>query len=127
MPSRHRFLTVLLLISAAVPASRPVAAQRDPSVVGLQLGFARASIESFALAGTSTTLTLPDARDGAHVGVYFRQRLLPVVWLQPELNFVLKGGAESFPGTGKVELELGYLELPLIYMEIGRASCRERV
>ncbi len=114
MPWRLRLPTALLLLLAAIPASRPLAAQRDPSVVGLQLGFARASLQSFALAGTTTTLTLPDARDGAHVGVYFRQRVLPVLWLQPELNFVLKGGAESFPATGKVELELGYLELPVM-------------
>lgn len=113
MPS-PRVLATLLVAGALGLGPRALEAQRDPSVVGLQLGFARASLESFALSGASGTLSLPDARDGAHVGVYFRQRLLPVVWLQPELNFVLKGGAEQFAGTGTVELELGYLELPMM-------------
>ncbi len=109
MPLRRLCLSALLLL--LLPAS--AVAQRDPRVVGLQLGFARASLESFSLTGDNTTITLPDSRDGAHVGVYYRQRIFPVVWLQPELNIVLKGGQESRP-EGSANLELGYLELPLM-------------
>lgn len=110
MRRARALLALLLLVPAALPA------QRDRSVVGVQLGFARSRIEGLSLGEDNAF----GSRNGAFVGVYFRQRLAPIVWLQPELNFVLKGGRTSFlsdgPDPQRVDLglEFGYLDVPLM-------------
>ena len=89
------------------------AAQRDRTVVGGQVGYARSWIST-----TSDSLNeLSDHRQGAFVGLFVRTRVFKWVSLQPEVDLTVKGGTYPLPGTPagfKTNVEFGYLELPLL-------------
>lgn len=101
----------LLLLPFTAPT--PAAAQRDRTVVGGQVGYARSWITT-----TSDSLNnLSEVRQGAYVGLFVRMRVLRFVALQPEIDLTIKGGTYPLPGTPpgyRTNLEFGYLELPLL-------------
>lgn len=102
-------LLVLLLSATLV---REAAAQRDNSVVGTQIGYARTWIQT----NNQEVNDIFEGRQGAFVSLFFRQRVHPWISLQPELNFTIKGGEfdlVDLSGTRR-SLELGYLEVPLV-------------
>lgn len=106
---RLPFLLLALLITVPTGA----VAQRDRTVVGGQVGYARSWI-------STTDETLNDAsgkRQGAYVGLFVRTRIFKFVSLQPEIDLTVKGGSFPVPGAPSgttTGLEFGYLELPLL-------------
>ena len=103
---------VALLVLLSTAPSRAVA-QRDRTVVGGQVGYARSWISTSA---DSLGVSSED-RQGAYVGLFVRTRVFKWVSLQPEIDLTIKGGTFPFPGTPagyKTNLEFGYLELPLL-------------
>ncbi|MCU0620835.1 MAG: PorT family protein [Gemmatimonadales bacterium] len=125
MPSRRARQGSLVTLALLLAVAAPVGAQRDPSAVGFQAGYASSSFQS------DNASELLQGRQGALVGVYFRRRLLPWLTLQPEINFASKGGdiplgdllGESIEA---LRLELGALELPLL-VRIAPSYRRESV
>jgi hypothetical protein len=104
-----RFLLPALLFAAPTGA----AAQRDRTVVGGQVGYARSWITT-----TSDSLNAEsEDRQGAYVGLFVRARVFKWVSLQPEIALTIKGGTfplASTPAGSHSTLEFGYLELPLL-------------
>jgi hypothetical protein len=104
-----RFLLPALLFAAPPGA----AAQRDRTVVGGQVGYARSWITT-----TSDSLNAEsEDRQGAYVGLFVRARVFKWVSLQPEIALTIKGGTfplASTPAGSHSTLEFGYLELPLL-------------
>lgn len=103
------FAFLVLLLTAPTGA----AAQRDRTVVGGQVGYARSWIST-----TSDSLNADsENRQGAFVGLFVRMRIFKWVSLQPEVDLTIKGGTYPLPGTPagfKTNVEFGYLELPLL-------------
>ncbi len=103
------FVFFFLLLTAPTGA----AAQRDRTVVGGQVGYARSWIST-----TSDSLNAESTdRQGAYVGLFVRTRVIKWVSLQPEIDLTIKGG--TYPVAGAPEgfrttLEFGFLELPLL-------------
>ena len=113
MTSRRLALHSLALLAALHAAPSPADAQRNPSAVGFQAGYAYSSLISSEVQEALT------GRQGALVGVYFRRRVLPWLALQAELDFASKGGDIPTPdlepgGLEALRLELGVLEIPLL-------------
>jgi len=104
-------LFALLVLLCTAPSR--AAAQRDRTVVGGQVGYARSWIST-----TSDSLNaMSESRQGAYVGLFVRTRVFKWVSLQPEIDLTIKGGTFPLPGTPagyKTNLEFGYLELPLL-------------
>lgn len=102
---------VFLALLLAVPSS--AAAQRDRTVVGGQVGYARSRIST-----TNDSLNAASGdRQGAYVGLFLRTRLFKWISLQPEIDLTIKGGTFPLAGTpagSRTSLEFGYLELPLL-------------
>ncbi len=113
MPTRHpcRSLPSLLALLTLVLVGR-AEAQRDHSAVGAQIGYARTWIATNDEAINETF----EGRQGAFVSLFFRQRVLPWLSLQPEVDFTIKGGEfDVLDASGaRRSLELGYLEIPLL-------------
>lgn len=112
MRARPALMRLSLLLLALVPGQ--VAAQRDRSAVGAQLGYARSWIETT----DEATNAFLEGRQGAFVGLFYRRRILPWLALQSELNFTTKGGSVDLTGdptpiVGR-SLEIGFLEVPLL-------------
>ncbi len=103
-------LAVFILLLATPPR---VAAQRDRTVVGGQVGYARSWISTNDPAVNDES----ESRQGAYVGLFVRTRLFKWVALQPEIDLTIKGGTfplEGTPAGFTTNLEFGYLELPLL-------------
>jgi opacity protein-like surface antigen len=102
---------MLLVLLIAAPAG--AAAQRDRTVVGGQVGYARSWIST-----TSDSLnSLSEDRQGASVGLFLRTRVFKWISLQPEIDLTIKGG--TFPVAGapagsSSTFEFGYLQIPLL-------------
>jgi hypothetical protein len=101
-----------LLVYLTVAPSQ-AAAQRDRTVVGGQVGYARSWIST-----TSDSLNAEsEDRQGASVGLFVRMRVFKWVSLQPEIDLTIKGGTFPLPGTppgSRTTLEFGYLQVPLL-------------
>lgn len=105
------FPFALLALLLAAPTG--VAAQRDRTVVGGQVGYARSWIST----DSDSLNALSENRQGAFVGLFVRTRIFKWVALQPEIDLTIKGGTYPLPGTApgyRTNLEFGYLELPLL-------------
>ncbi len=112
---------MLLILLLAVPTH--AAAQRDRTVVGGQVGWARSGISTNAPAQDGVT-----DRQGAFVGLFLRTRVIKWVALQPEIDLTVKGGSvplEESPGV-VAALEFGYLEFPLLVRFAPSVSGRGR-
>jgi len=104
-------LVALLVLLFTV--STHAAAQRDRTVVGGQVGYARSWIST----NSDSLNNLSGNRQGAFVGLFVRTRIFKWVSLQPEIDLTIKGGTYPLPGTPAgytTNLEFGYLELPLL-------------
>ncbi len=115
MPRALRPLLALGAALLAAPAPAP-AQQRVPRALGFQLGYSRASFVGLPAPGPGEVAL--EGRQSAFVGAWYRLRLAPWVAVQPELNFVIKGGQTPFTTAAdtvaRAALELGYLELPVL-------------
>jgi hypothetical protein len=101
----------LLVFLCTAPSG--AAAQRDRTVVGGQVGYARSWIST----KSDSLNDLSEVRQGAYVGLFVRTRVFKWVSLQPEIDLTIKGGTYPLPGTPagyRTNLEFGYLELPLL-------------
>jgi hypothetical protein len=123
-PRSHRILQVmrtrrllpcasfaLFVLVFTVPTG--AAAQRDRTVVGGQVGYARSWIST----SSDSLNALSEDRQGAFVGLFVRTRVFKWVSLQPEIDLTIKGGTYPLPGTPagyKTNIEFGYLEIPLL-------------
>jgi hypothetical protein len=90
---------------------RPAAGQ-EGAAVGAQVGYSRADL-------TGENANLVDSRQGAITGVYFHLPLNRVASVRPEVVFSVKGGSivtgiQDSPDLAMVDIELAYLELPLL-------------
>ena len=105
------FHFVLLALLSAAPGGAE--AQRDRTVVGGQVGYARSHIST-----TNDSLNAAtEDRQGAWVGLFLRTRVFKWVSLQPEIDLTIKGGTFPVAGTpagSRTALEFGFLELPLL-------------
>jgi hypothetical protein len=89
--------------------SRPVIAQAGPSL-GVELGYSRADFTGADASGVKR-------RDGAIAGAWFRLPLAAVIAVQPGIGIASRGGAAAVPsplGTLRLEVDLVYLDLPLL-------------
>lgn len=112
MPLRSLHACILLLaLPTALPAQREAFVPRRRAAVGAEVGYSR------------TTLGGPDAnglrsRQGAISGIFLQAPLGGPFSLRPELLFALKGGRAQATveggGTAQLDIELAYLELPLL-------------
>jgi hypothetical protein len=102
---------LLFALPAALPAQDVPRAPRRRAAVGAEVGYSR------------TTLGGPDAqglrsRQGAITGLFLQAPLGGPFSLRPELLFALKGGGAQATveggGTALLDIELAYLELPLL-------------
>ena len=106
---RSRFILLVFLTVAPAVA----AAQRDRTVVGGQVGYARSWIST----NNDSLNALSEDRQGASVGLFLRTRVFKAVSLQPEIDLTIKGGTFPLPGTppgSSTTLEFGYLQVPLL-------------
>jgi hypothetical protein len=93
--------------SASAQASRAAAWFTRPAV-GVQVGYSRTDL---ALGEGGNLL---NSRQGAITGVYLQFPLRDYLSIRPELLFSLKGGRTVAPGVADLDIELAYLELPLL-------------
>ena len=93
--------------SASAQAARAVAWFTRPAV-GVQVGYSRTDL---ALGGSGNLL---NSRQGAITGVYLQFPVRDFLAIRPELLFSLKGGRAAATAQGDVDIELAYLELPLL-------------
>jgi len=105
---RAAALAMALCLTASVrPASGQVGA-----AVGAQVGYSRADL-------TGENADLAEARQGAITGVYLHVPLHRMASVRPEVLFSVKGGSILSGNADSddlvlVDLELAYLELPLL-------------
>ena len=118
---RLQLCILLLLPPAALPA-QGAPGPRSRAEVGAEVGYSR------------TTLGGPDAeglrsRQGAITGLFVQVPLGGPLSLRPELLFALKGGRAQATieggGTAQLDIELAYLELPLL-LRVGMPRGRFR-
>jgi hypothetical protein len=112
IPRRLSCLLIVLPVALCV-APTGATAQRDRTVVGGQVGYARSWIST----SSDSLNNLSQSRQGAYVGLFVRTRVFRWVALQPEIDLTIKGGTFPVPGTPagyRSNLEFGYLELPLL-------------
>jgi len=112
IPRPQSCIPLALVALLCTTPSRAVA-QRDRTVVGGQVGYARSGVST----NSDSLNALSEDRQGAFVGLFVRTRVIKWVSLQPEIDLTIKGGAYPLPGTPdgyKTNLEFGYLELPLL-------------
>jgi outer membrane protein with beta-barrel domain len=93
--------------SASAQAARAAAWFTRPAV-GVQVGYSRADL---ALGGSGNLL---NSRQGAITGVYLQFPVRDFLAIRPELLFSLKGGRTVATGLADIDIELAYLELPLL-------------
>jgi hypothetical protein len=94
--------------------ARIAGAQEGPAV-GAQAGYSRADL-------TGANSDLVGSRQGAITGVYLHLPVTRMVSVRPEVLFTLKGGrtlvlltdTTDTPNTALVDIELAYLELPIL-------------
>lgn len=94
-------------------AARGAEAQRDRTVVGGQVGYARSWISTNSDAVNQAS----DDRQGAFVGLFVRTRILRWIQLQPEVDLTIKGGSfpvPNAPSGATTGFEFGYLEIPVL-------------
>jgi hypothetical protein len=104
-------IPAVLLLLLGIPGN--AAAQRDRTVVGGQVGYAR----SWITTNDDALNEASENRQGAFVGLFVRTRIFKFVALQPEIDLTIKGGTFPLPGApagSTTSLEFGYLELPLL-------------
>jgi Outer membrane protein beta-barrel domain len=105
---RAAALAMALCLMASV---RPAAGQVG-AAVGAQVGYSRADL-------TGESANVEEARQGAITGVYLHLPLNRLASLRPEVLFSVKGGRilsgiSDSDDLALVDLELAYLELPLL-------------
>jgi hypothetical protein len=93
--------------SASAQAARAAAWFTRPAV-GVQVGYSRTDL---ALSGAGNLL---ESRQGAITGVYLQFPVRDFLAVRPELLFSLKGGRTVATGQADIDIELAYLELPLL-------------
>jgi hypothetical protein len=101
-------LGIIMCLMAVVRHARA----QERAAVGAQVGYSRADM-------TGEAAELVESRQGAITGVYLHLPVNPVVSVQPELLFSLKGGrtVALIAGTSTladIDIELAYLELPVL-------------
>ena len=84
---------MLLVLLVAAPAG--AAAQRDRTVVGGQVGYARSWIST----NSDSLNSVSEDRQGASVGLFLRTRVFKWISLQPEIDLTIKGGTFPIAGT----------------------------
>ena len=97
--------------STSTAASRAAAWYTRPAA-GVEVGYSRTDL---ALGGGGSLLT---SRQGAITGAYLQFPLRDIFAIRPELLFSLKGGstvADAGPGEGNIDIELAYIELPVLF------------
>jgi hypothetical protein len=112
IPRPLSFASLALLV-LLITAPSGAAAQRDRTVVGGQVGYARSWIST----SDDSLNNLSEVRQGAYVGLFVRTRVFKWISLQPEIDLTIKGGTYPLAGTPegyRTNLEFGYLELPLL-------------
>jgi hypothetical protein len=105
----HAGLGLAVVLLSGGPAV--AAGQGHRSGVGVHVGYSRTD-----LAGANAEEIT--ARQGALTGIYFHRPLGRVFSVRPEVDFSLKGGRTVTDEGLEVDIELAYLEFPLL----GRAS-----
>jgi Outer membrane protein beta-barrel domain len=93
--------------SASAQAARAAAWFTRPAV-GVQVGYSRTDL---ALSGAGNLL---ESRQGAITGVYLQFPVRDFLAIRPELLFSLKGGRTVATGQADIDIELAYLEFPLL-------------
>ncbi len=104
--SSHQWLWAAGLLLLPSGAS----AQAAPSL-GVELGYSRADFTGADARGVKQ-------RDGAIAGAWFRFPLVEALAVQPGIMLASRGGAAAFTttsGTGRLEVDLVYLDLPLVF------------
>lgn len=100
---RWTWAAALLLLPSGATA------QTGPSL-GIELGYSRADFTGADARGVKQ-------RDGAIAGAWFRFPLVEALAIQPGIVLASRGGAAAFTtntGTGRLEVDLVYLDLPLV-------------
>lgn len=108
---RGRSLRAAALLVALAAPSATLAAQ-GRAVIGVELGYTRASFSG----RDSRGVTL---HEGAVAGAYFQVRLASWLAVRPGLQIASKGGATTVVpvdslGSVRVDLDLVYLDLPVL-------------
>lgn len=94
-------------LAAVVLCTAAAAAQGSRPAVGAQVGYSRTDL----FGANAEEIT---ARQGALTGIFLHVPLARMVSLRPELTFALKGGRTETEDGGLIDIELAYLELPVL-------------
>jgi hypothetical protein len=105
MPNCAVLATAVVLLSLWQPA--PAAGQGSRAAVGAQVGYSRTDLGG----ANAQEIT---ARQGALTGVFLYAPLSRVVAVRPELLFALKGGRTETVEGLVIDIELAYLEFPVL-------------
>ena len=95
----------LMLLSLGSPGD--LLGQGSRTAVGAYVGYSRTD-----LVGADAEEI--EARQGALTGVYLHIPLSRTVTLRPELSFALKGGRTETEDGSVIDIELAYLEFPVL-------------
>ncbi len=97
--------TAVVVLSLGIPGE--LSAQGSRPAVGAYVGYSRTH-----LGGTDAEET--EARQGALTGVYLHFPLSRIVSLRPELTFALKGGRTETADGSVFDIEIAYVEFPVL-------------
>jgi hypothetical protein len=95
----------VLMLSLAAPGE--LTGQGSRTAVGAYVGYSRTDL------GGADAQEI-EARQGALTGVYLHFPLSRVVAIRPELTFALKGGSTTLGDGSVIDVELAYLEFPVL-------------
>jgi len=102
-----RAVSAAAVVALSLGTAAAAAGQGTRTGVGAQVGYSRTD-----LAGANAELITP--RQGALTGVYLYAPLNRLFSLRPELLFALKGGRTTTDEGLIIDIELAYLEFPLL-------------
>lgn len=105
MPNGAVLATAVVMLSLWPPA--PAAGQGSRAAVGAQVGYSRTDLGG----ANAQEIT---AREGALTGVYLYAPLSRIFAVRPELLFALKGGRTETVEGVVIDIELAYLEFPVL-------------
>ncbi|MBA3260386.1 MAG: PorT family protein [Gemmatimonadales bacterium] len=103
----NRAVLVTAVVALSLGTAAAAMGQGSRTGVGAQVGYSRTD-----LAGANAELITP--RQGALTGVYLYAPLTRLLSLRPELLFALKGGRTTTDDGLDIDIELAYLEFPLL-------------
>jgi hypothetical protein len=108
----------LFLVAALLFCTSPLLAQ-----FGAQAGALFTTLKFEGDDGDGGTITEKfDTRTGFNAGLFYRKQLGGILALQPELNWMQKGGKQSeslLDQNYEIEITLNYLELPVYLLYTG--------